>query len=613
MDRFIYLLLVFVFQVQGFRTCYSPGPAFPPASQILNKTHFSQLGIKLDNVIERILSNPDGWTTNTTSFAVQLTSSDETIWSHYYTAPILGQYKDSDSAPVTGDTAFRIASISKSFTVYAILLEKGINLEDPITKYLPELLAGEKHPWHVQWDQISIRSLASQLSGISREVGLGELAVDFEHLPDPVAEGFPPIEEKDIPPCMKNGKDRPCNASEIVESAMSRWKVFSPNDRSTYSNVAFSLLGMVLENVTGNSYSDVISHSILDPLNMTNTRTTKPKDSAGIIPYGPNDWEATLGADDPSGGIYTTSNDFSRYLRSILSSTLLPRNSTNAWMKPHSWTSSGTNSAYGMPWEMLRTTKGTPDGRPIDIITKGGSLEGYFSTIALLPEFGLGLSVLVAGESSALLDLLENFTAEVIFTVDKLLRDEVRRAYCGLWTALDDLWSGPANMDWSFRIEVDETGPGLRITDWKSNGTDFLPVYGKLKGMPADPDQWEARLLPTVSYEGHAGLTKKLEIWRLTAIPKRAATDKGKIWEDYCMTDVDGLMYGGASVEEFGIFVAGSEEKTDIQAIALINSGLRTFLVKWTDCDGNDVDNARESLQYSKEEFETEGQKPIFG
>lgn len=162
-------LLAFIVQTSAIGVCYSPGPAFPPVDHILISTHFNQLSVKLDEVIKNVLKTPEGWTTNTSSFAVQVTSSKKTIWSSYYTAPILGEYEDSEPSAVGGDTAFRVASISKTFTVYAVLLENKINLEDPITKYLPELLGGERNDQHVQWDQITIRSLASQLSGISRE------------------------------------------------------------------------------------------------------------------------------------------------------------------------------------------------------------------------------------------------------------------------------------------------------------------------------------------------------------------------------------------------------------------------------------------------------------
>jgi CubicO group peptidase (beta-lactamase class C family) len=166
------LFLVLLVPLVVSAVCYNPGPSLPPVDRILNERHFEQLRPKLESGIQDILTTPNGWTTNTTSFALQITSRNEKIWDYYYTAPILGEYKDSEPTPVTGDTAFRIASISKSFTVYAILLESKINLDDPITKYIPEL--AEQQPadiwgWYPEWDQITIRSLASQLSGIARE------------------------------------------------------------------------------------------------------------------------------------------------------------------------------------------------------------------------------------------------------------------------------------------------------------------------------------------------------------------------------------------------------------------------------------------------------------
>jgi CubicO group peptidase (beta-lactamase class C family) len=167
---FIQTLLAIVVPVVVNAACHHASPAFPPVHRILREEQFKQLRSALDSVIPDILSNPDGWTTNTTSFAVQVTSANQTLWDSYYTAPILGEYKDSEPTPVTGDTAFRIASISKSFTVYAILLENKIKLDDPITKYIPELV--EQCPeggFYPAWDQIIIRSLASQLSGIARE------------------------------------------------------------------------------------------------------------------------------------------------------------------------------------------------------------------------------------------------------------------------------------------------------------------------------------------------------------------------------------------------------------------------------------------------------------
>ena len=129
------------------------------------------INLQLDSLINNILTGkdaPDGWNAKNTSFAIHLTSSKETLWQSYHTAPVLGNYTDSEPTPVTGDTVFRIASCSKVFTVYALLIEAEIQLDDPITNYLPELADGGGEMMPVKWDEITIRSLASQLSGIGR-------------------------------------------------------------------------------------------------------------------------------------------------------------------------------------------------------------------------------------------------------------------------------------------------------------------------------------------------------------------------------------------------------------------------------------------------------------
>jgi hypothetical protein len=241
-------------------------------------------------------------------------------------------------------------------------------------------------------------------------------------------------------------------------------------------------------------------------------------------------------------------------------------------MKPHSFTS-GTNSAYGMPWEMLRTTKLTPDGRAIDIITKGGSLTGYFSLIAMIPEFGLGVTTLVAGSPSAVGDLSERLIANLIPAVEVLMRQEVRAQYAGFWSHWDEE-SQSSNTNWSLNLQVDDVGPGIRVLDWVSNGTDFLSVYGLFKNMGKEQGDWHARLIPTGVYSGPDDQGVEFEKWRLTAVPERSAEKEGELLNDFCGTDVDALMYDGFPVEEFTIM---REEK---EASKLFISGLRTKLHK---------------------------------
>lgn len=65
--------------------------------------------------------------------------------------------------------------------------------------------------------------------------------------------------------------------------------LFAPNQRSTYSNIAFELIGIVLSNVTGMKYEDYITSSILKPLGMKDTSFDKPSDSFAVLPKG-NAW-----------------------------------------------------------------------------------------------------------------------------------------------------------------------------------------------------------------------------------------------------------------------------------------------------------------------------------
>ena len=184
-----FLLFAFLaYEAIALGACYAPGPAFPKFN--LTAKQFEDFGLRhiLDGLVDRVLSDDSGrdkWNPNTTSFAIQITSGNETTWESYHTASILGKYNDGKPRPFSGDTAFRIASITKSFAVYTALRESNIELDDPITKYIPELLKSaswDHRPFN--WNEITIRSLSSQLSGIGRGselIPMSKMEVD-DHL-----------------------------------------------------------------------------------------------------------------------------------------------------------------------------------------------------------------------------------------------------------------------------------------------------------------------------------------------------------------------------------------------------------------------------------------------
>jgi CubicO group peptidase (beta-lactamase class C family) len=201
---------------------------------------------------------------------------------------------------------------------------------------------------------------------------------------------------------------------------------------STYSNAAFDLLGLVLENVTGLPYSRYVERFILEPLNMTSSSLEKPDDSVAVLPKGHNYWDIDEGVQRPTGGIYSSSRDLSRYLRYILThyNTLTPALN---WLHPASY-SAGTNSFFGMPWEIYRTSDILPHtNRPVTFVTKSGGLPGYTSIIMIVPDYDLGVTILVGGQGQLLSKLQKLVTIPLVEAIERVAFEQMGAAYGGTY------------------------------------------------------------------------------------------------------------------------------------------------------------------------------------
>lgn len=210
----------------------------------------------------------------------------------------------------------------------------------------------------------------------------------------------------------------------------SKAPLYAPNQKSTYSNVNFNLLGLVIENATSVSYTDYIKKSIFEPLHMKRTTLDTPRESDSVIPRGENDWGVELGVQRPTGGIYSSTSDMSRYLRYILTHYNGLTHAVN-WFQPASY-SDNFGSFYGMPWEIFRTDKILrTTQRPVTFVTKSGGLAGYYSIIIMVPEYNLGITILVAGSSKALSQVRELVTIPLLRAADGLAFKQVDREYRG--------------------------------------------------------------------------------------------------------------------------------------------------------------------------------------
>lgn len=157
-----HILLAALLSSSLIQSRHVPGPATFPLALRAADDGMTELRNKLDNSVASLLNHAGSDIRTKESWAVQLTSAEETLWSCFSTANEL-------KPEVNGDTRFRIASISKTITMYALLLESSIDLDDPVTLYIPELIHRKEEPWLVDWEKVTLRSLASYLSGMSRD------------------------------------------------------------------------------------------------------------------------------------------------------------------------------------------------------------------------------------------------------------------------------------------------------------------------------------------------------------------------------------------------------------------------------------------------------------
>lgn len=158
------LLAVPLFSHALAARCPISGPLLPPPQQLSTSPLIRAAGEKLKTLIDLALSGSivAGWQTNTASFSIVLTdASDEAgarLWEYHHTA----SGNVNNTGDVDGDTQFRVASVTKVFTDL-ILLKLGLDLADPITKYLPELACDDSP---IEWKRITLGSLGNHLAAI---------------------------------------------------------------------------------------------------------------------------------------------------------------------------------------------------------------------------------------------------------------------------------------------------------------------------------------------------------------------------------------------------------------------------------------------------------------
>ncbi|MET8626406.1 serine hydrolase domain-containing protein [Kitasatospora sp. NPDC004669] len=158
-------------------------------------------------------------------------------------------------APVRTDGRFRAGSITKMFTSTTVLQLVGegrVGLDDPIERYLPGTVPNGEH--------ITVRQLLNHSSGLW----------------DPTNEKGGLFPDSTDPDAVRNwldqgGMTRTITPAQVVAASVAHAPNFPPGEKFAYSNVNYTLLGMLIERVTGRGYAQETTARILRPLGMNGT------------------------------------------------------------------------------------------------------------------------------------------------------------------------------------------------------------------------------------------------------------------------------------------------------------------------------------------------------
>ena len=189
--------------------------------------------------------------------AVGVVHDQQLVWSRGF-----GFADIASKRPMTADTRFRIASNSKIFAAIAILQlrEAGkLRLDDPVSKHLPWFTMKPAGP---DDGPITIEQLLSHSSGLQREAGDHWSSFDFP------------------------------SEAELKVLMAGRQSAFPPQTRWKYSNLAFGIAGLVVEQVSGQRWADYVNANILKPLDMTASSIDRP-DPGLATPYAARTPEGT--------------------------------------------------------------------------------------------------------------------------------------------------------------------------------------------------------------------------------------------------------------------------------------------------------------------------------
>jgi CubicO group peptidase (beta-lactamase class C family) len=283
--------------------------------------------------------------------------------------------------PLNNDTVYGVGSVAKVYAAAAVmrLVDEGkLKLDEPVVSYLPAFTMKDS-----RYKQITPRMLLNHSSGLNGSTMTNSILY----------------------------RDNDTYAHDHFLEDLSQQELKAdPGAYSVYSNDSFTLAELLVEEVSGMSFTEFIQHTFFEPLALSRTYTASEElnEQAVAALYSPmREGQMPLGVDNAigSGGIYSTAEElalfgglFAGYGQGLLSDTAVTQMAQEEY-KRGLWPEQGSDMFnYGLGWDSVHLAPFGDYG--IKALTKGGDTLFYHAQLIVLPEQGMTAAVLSSGGSS---------------------------------------------------------------------------------------------------------------------------------------------------------------------------------------------------------------------
>ena len=282
------------------------------------------------------------------------------------------------------NTRFNMASMTKMFTGMAILQlveSSKLSLDQTVGSYLPD------YPNRAVTDSVTIHQLLTHTSG------MGNFWEELDKVP----------------------KEKYRSIDDYIPLFINKPLLFKPGSRYQYSNSGYTLLGKIIEQVTGLTYFEYIRQHILLPARMYKTDALELDEAQPQMATGytmsltqPGQWKnnnfANVIKGGPAGGYYTTAGDLLRFSNIVRGQQLLNKKSTELYITGKIKYDKGSY-AYGMSADTINDHA---------VFGHTGGHFGIANEFLVCPDLGYTVVIMTNGE-------VENYWAVSNLIKSKLL------------------------------------------------------------------------------------------------------------------------------------------------------------------------------------------------